>query len=231
MSVEDAEGTAGAVAEQDYEDDDMREFRHRYVDRCFFTDSLDYDVANAEELFARAPANVFARRTVVRTTFAQVEGLCAEAIDWARYYASEESAHRDDYTIAERAVLAGVAAFVNEKGEARMGTAKYPSAKANTRFALSLVGRGAEGLPPINYCDGGWGALCEGFAVRDRLMHPKKPEDIRVSDDDLVCVRRGRDWLVATIRTRDGALKNTTAVSLSGSLREHLEKKKTDETT
>jgi hypothetical protein len=225
MSEENSERAAGAVAEEDYEDDDMREFRHRHEDRRFFTDSLEYDVTNAADLFARAPDDLFVRRTIVRTTFAQVEGLCAEAIDWARYYASDRSAHRDDYSTAERAVLSGVVGAINEKGEPRMETARYPSAKANVRFALSLVGRGAEELPTINYGDGGWDALCAGFAVRDRLMHPKNPDDVGVSDDDLARVRRGRDWLVAAMTIRDLALQKTIAERLNRRLREHLEKK------
>jgi hypothetical protein len=220
-----AEGAAGAVAEVDYEDDDTRKFRYRHEDRRFFTDSLEYDVAKAEDLFARARNDLFARRTVVRTTFAQVEGLCAEAIDWARYYASDVSVHRGDYSAAERAALQGVVAVVNDKGEVRMEAAKYLPAKANVRFALSLVGRGAEEPPPINFGDGGWDALCAGFAVRDRLMHPKDPDDVGVSDDDLARVRRGRDWLVAAIAARDRALQKTIAKRLNHRLRQHLEKK------
>jgi hypothetical protein len=116
-------------------------------------------------------------------------------------------------------------AVVSDIGEARVDAAKYLSTTANVRFAPSLVGRGAEELPPINCGDGGWDALCVGFAVRDPLMHPKDPDDVGVSDDDLARVRQGRDWLVAAIAARHLALQKTIVERLSQRLREHLEKK------
>lgn len=212
--------------DEDHEDDDMREFRHRHAERRFFTDSLNNDVARAEELYAQTRDNGFVRRTLVRTIFAQIEGLCAEVIDWARYYGADDSAHRENYSVAEREVLRGVVALLNEKGEAQIEDARYPSTKANVRFALSLVGRGGEDVPVINYGDGGWEALRVGFAVRDRLMHPKHPEDVNVSDDDLARVRRGREWFADVLKARNAALQRTRAAQFAKTFSEWTEEQR-----
>ena len=74
----------------DYEETDAdREFMDRHADAKFFLEALESDVQGCEVLCAATPNDSFARRTLVRTVWAEIEGLCAAAIDWARYYADD----------------------------------------------------------------------------------------------------------------------------------------------
>jgi hypothetical protein len=192
------------------------EFHIRHENNSFLLRTLQQDVEHAEALFAATPTSDFVRRTLVRTMFSAIEGLAASAIDWAKYYATDDSALKDRYSEPERLVLNAKIAQVNEKGEAEwLPDDRYLATKRNLRFALSLVGRGAKDLPVVEYGDGGWEALLDGLKIRDRLMHPKGATDVAVTDEDLVKVRRGRAWFTENYHARDIALQRTIASELA----------------
>lgn len=200
-----------------------REFEYRMNDDGFFLRSLESDVVRAEALVTAEPKDDFARRTLVRTVFAEVEGLCASAIDWSRYYASETSVFKESYTLAERSFLATrQVAKLNQRGEAEWQPTTYPTTKQTIRFALSLVGRRAATQPAIDYGDGGWEALCKGMAVRDRLMHPQTVDHVSVSDDDLAYMRRGRTWFIDTYKAQKAAMQATIAAELGPKLKQMM---------
>ncbi len=171
-----------ASDEVDYPDrsPDEIEFENYYRENTFFLTSLEADVVNSEKLMVLREGDEFSRRTFVRTVFAEIEGLAASAIDWARYYAAENSFFKHQYTTAERVVLLGTSARLNEKGLAELEPTQKFGTKATIRFALSLVGRGATDLPRIDYSGAGWNALQKAFDLRNRLMHPKAAADLEL---------------------------------------------------
>jgi len=200
------------MADDDVDDEYDYEFAARHEDDSFFRDALRADVDRCEQLFAAAPKDAFVRRTLVRTIFAQIEGLAASAIEWARYYADDTSALKDNYALAERLVLSGRVAALDDKGVAQIAPDRNRArTTARLRFVLSLVGRGAEQLPDVDCSGPGWAALLDGLRVRDRLMHPKVAADVDVTDIDLQRARDGRAWFVATYEARDSALQATIA--------------------
>jgi hypothetical protein len=68
------------------------------------------------------------------------------------------------------------------------------------KFTLSWAAdRLAPGWEPT-FSDSGWKALREGLPVRDRLMHPKKADDLTVSDDEIDRLRDALMWFTATMR-------------------------------
>jgi hypothetical protein len=197
----------------------------RYENNSILLRSLQRYVEEAEALLTSTPVGEFGRRTLVRTMFSVIEGLAASAIDWARYYATDDSMLKDRYSEPERLVLNAKIAKVNDKGEAEwLPDDRYLATKPNLRFALSLVGRGAKDLPAVEYGDGGWQALLDGLKIRDRLMHPKRATDIVVTDEDLATVRRGRTWFTDTYRARDLALQRTIASELAPLVAEWMRK-------
>ena len=104
----------------------------------------------------------------------------------ARYYLQDLGSHRAHDTEEEFAALqAPPPTNINEKGEVSFGSRPFPKAKATIRWALSLAGRGARGLPVVDASGEGWRELQLAIKVRDRLMHPKTSDDMVVSDDEL----------------------------------------------
>jgi hypothetical protein len=59
------------------------------------------------------------------------------------------------------------------------------------RAASDLVGHDSEKL----FSDNGWNTLKKALEIRHRLTHPKKPEDLDVSDSDIFNMREGYRWL------------------------------------
>jgi hypothetical protein len=164
------------TSEDDPRSDAEIELEQKLFERRFFLDSLGKDVQKSDALIEAATSDedvAFACRTYVRTVFAEIEGMCASELDWARYYSTDDSALKDRYTEAERAVLRGALPRLSDRGEPSVEEPKH-STKGTIRFALCLVGRGAEVLSSIEYGDGGWDALMKAMRTRDRLMHPKK---------------------------------------------------------
>lgn len=200
------------MSQEEDDEEDLREFQERHANNGFLVAVLEDDVARCEALYNANPRDEFLRRTLVRTIFAEIEGLTAAAIDWARYYAHESSVHAGRYTRAEQLILRGsVTARVNDKGIAEMEREEYLDTKAAFRFALNLTGRGADPLPEIDTSRGGWGAIVSGLKVRNRLMHPKSATDVNVGPEELAEVQRGRAWFVDTYKARQAALSSTLA--------------------
>jgi hypothetical protein len=173
----------------------------------------------------------FSRRTFVRTVFAEIEGLAASAIDWARYYAAEDSFCKHMYTTAERIVLLGTSARLDGHGRPELEPTKRYETKATIRFALSLVGRGANHLPTIDYSGVGWSALQKAFDLRNRLMHPKVAADLELTDADLEAVRIGRSWFMSTYKSLEAALQRKQAAEFSEKFQEwtHRQKERGDD--
>jgi len=205
--------------EEDYDDyeesDDVKEFRALFYENGSFLATLANDVRACEGLILAANgehAMAFARRTFVRTVFAEIEGLCSSALFWARYYSGDDAheALKSQYSDEERAVLRGVVPRLDDNGVAGVEKLKY-STQRSILFALSLVGRavgrwgrGAE-PPTVNKGDGGWASLLKAIKVRDRLMHPKHRSDVLVTDEELETVRFGRKWFMWTFERRNGS--------------------------
>ena len=54
----------------------------------------------------------------------------------------------------------------------------------NIRFAFALKVRAARLAEPFNANVEWWSCLKTAIKVRDRLMHPKWPEDIHITDEE-----------------------------------------------
>lgn len=191
----------------------QREFEWRHSEDRLFVETLSEDVERALADHRQTPSDEYMRRTLVRTVFAQLEGLAASVLDWARYYSADNSDHRDRYTEAERMVLRGVVAKLDSKGVAVTESAPFAfmPTKSNFLFALSLAARGAGSPPTIDRTDGGWAALNQGLSVRDRLMHPKDADGLTVNDVELQQVLRGREWFLAQYKAASAAVQKTLA--------------------
>jgi len=53
----------------------------------------------------------------------------------------------------------------------------------------------------INFNCEGWNKLKEAQKIRNRITHPKSPEDLQVSKQDLTYVEAGLQWYQTTFET------------------------------
>jgi hypothetical protein len=115
------------------------------------------------------------------------------------------------YTPAERMVLRDLpeTAELNDKCEAHLNDGKHLTTKRAIKFALRMVGRGADSPPEVAYGVGGWDALVKSLGVRDRLMHPKVAQDLEVTDRELEQVRAARTWFITNYRGLQEAVYET----------------------
>jgi len=147
----------------------------------------DVDAAVA---FRKAKDTQFARRTLVRTLFAFIEGLTNQLSSVAAASAPTEAGI---FTFEEIAALREQSYDVNEQGEVETRAARI-ALKRRIRLAFRCYPRihGASFSP--DFGGQGWSRLQEAIRIRDRLTHPKRDADLSVSDSDLGSVDAASAW-------------------------------------
>ncbi|MGO9837444.1 MAG: hypothetical protein ACLP1X_24910 [Polyangiaceae bacterium] len=202
---EDSEGDEGPS-------DEEIEAELRWMEENYLVTSLEGDLRTCIDLLGKTKPNdtlnEFYRRTLVRTTFAIIEGLCALELDRAR--ALSVSKHcAQEYTDDERD---------------RLQDKRRKEAKETIKVALSFVGRGARDLPTINYeTSKGWAKMIDAIRIRDRLVHPKRGDDMVVLDEEIVNEARG--WFMGKFYKRKEALQNKTNEEVRQKVREVMERR------
>lgn len=80
------------------------------------------------------------------------------------------------------------------------GTVKTRRARltlfSNFRFAFAIAAKAADVDFHVDYGGDGWRALRHALPVRDRLMHPKRTADLRVTDDEVRNAMTAFVWVV-----------------------------------
>lgn len=100
----------------------------------------------------------------------------------------------EPFTISETVLLQGRSFDIKENGKVSIKPAKVPL-KANTRFTLRCLQK-AYGLAPDKIDDAtSVTHLNDITTIRSRLVHPKSPDDLRISQEDIDCTRACASWL------------------------------------
>lgn len=129
------------------------------------------------------------RRAMIRSAFALIEALV---------FAMKTIAVRRP---GPRALSLGETALAREedyelsdKGEVLERQSRLPFLK-NLRFAFHLLQKTSGGERHLDLATDGWQALQRATRVRDRLMHPKWPPDLEVTDQEVHDTLRAVVWL------------------------------------
>jgi hypothetical protein len=131
----------------------------------------------------------FARRQFVRAVFAALEGLTSKLKELClRRPAS--------YSPSERALLREEAVYLDDQGEARVA-ASHLKLGANIQFAFRMYARWCDVRFSLPTSDSEWSAFKRAIAVRNRLMHPRKLEDLTVSEAEVEAASRTAAWIAA----------------------------------
>lgn len=173
---------------------------------------LGADLEECVERHNANPESQFWRRTLVRTMFAMVEGInnLLKQTD----YSYHERSIRPVYYIYKALKLAPtspILAQVQPEWALLLMLDKSVTIKANgkcetkdaftpmvssIRFMFDMASRIYQSGFQPDYSAVGWRDLQDGISVRNRLMHPKTPESLNVTEEELGQVQRGSQWFL-----------------------------------
>jgi hypothetical protein len=131
----------------------------------------------------------FARRQFVRAMFANLEGLTSKLKQLCLRSPTS-------YSPAETALLREEAFSLDDKGDARV-SASHLNLAANIQFAFRMYARLCNIRFSLPKSESEWSDLKLATAVRNRLMHPRKLEDLTVSEADVEAASRASAWINA----------------------------------
>jgi len=154
------------------------------VDRCHKALVEAIDDGTVEEDGGIVADYQFYARQFVRAVFSYIEGITFSVKVSAAHFCMENGVN---ISAQERFFAVDVDHALDDKGEVIEQRAMLRLA-TNVRFAFMLTERahGIEKLfdPSIEW----WSCFKKSIKVRDRLMHPKMPEDIDISGDEIIAV-------------------------------------------
>jgi len=131
----------------------------------------------------------FFARQLIRAVFAYIEGITFSVKVRAAAHCIENGV---EISPQDRFFAADIDHFLDEKGQVVEQRAMLRLA-SNIRFAFSLseraYGTGRLFDPGVEW----WSCLMKSIRVRDRLTHPKMPEDVDIAGEEIVAVLKARE--------------------------------------
>ena len=151
-------------------------------------DELTRDFKRAYER-AEASQEVSERRAAVRAAFADLESVLFMMRQLAL---ARPEVHRE-FSRGELALLHEESYSLDASGEVRVrpGFARLEDALP---FTLRMLARGCPTAYSLDKSGRGWQALLSAIRIRHRVTHPKRPEDIEISADQLATVLEAWKW-------------------------------------
>lgn len=181
--------------ESDDQPESPEELRRELDPRPLFM-PLAEDADQLLEILRQNRASQFARRNYVRAVAAFVEAwinsskqLCTRAADVAI----------TRFTPAELALLRDVSFELNDKGEA-VERQRFFNFEQNFRFAFAAYAKLHGSEIKLKTDEHGWQALRQFVKVRNRLTHPRNPNDLMVTDAELKDIEKATDWFMTVTR-------------------------------
>lgn len=157
-----------------------------------FVDELGHDVTEAEKLL-RLVSSQTNRRAYTRTAFSAIEGIANNL----KLQVLDEMEPRD-LSIAELATLREEAYSINGKGEP-YAQPRFIRLEDNLAFALRMYMR-LHGLEcEIDRSGTGWQSFKNALQIRHRVTHPRRADDLMISDVEIGTVELAYGWFMQTV--------------------------------
>jgi hypothetical protein len=173
------------------------------------------DVEACTEMLKSSIDDPCLRRVYARSIFAMVEG----ATDYMKRFTHDFATNllspvrvslgilhtecpipmiRDSMDLDEIGLLRDERREVRGDGTTQLRTT-FLDFKTNIRFTISSFCRTFQlEVPPGLYEQAGWSKLIEGERIRNRITHPKTVLSIDISEDELLTLRDGGQWIYDT---------------------------------
>jgi hypothetical protein len=98
-----------------------------------------------------------------------------------------------ELSAGELALLKEEVYSVDEEGRVR-ARPQYVSTPANVRFVFNVLHRVTGRKPRVDYSRQGWSDFKAAVRIRNRIVHPKRLAEYRISSAELATVERGLGW-------------------------------------
>jgi hypothetical protein len=151
--------------------------------------AIDSGKRDGTGLLSPAPAFEFYSRQFVRAVFAYIE-----AVTFSVKVSSAATCldNEIDMTPQERYFATDTEYEINDKGNVVESIARISLAK-NIRFAIALNRRAHRITELFDASVEWWNCLKAAIKVRDRLTHPKLPDDLNISGEEIVHVMKAKN--------------------------------------
>jgi len=140
---------------------------------------LGYD-CKRHYIACKSGSNQPHRRSYVRAVFAYIEGMLHQTKEIARHFGMRDKALSQQ----ELNLLQGLTYEVNDKGKV-ISKISYMPFKNDFKFAFYTFSKSCEATFEPDLGGQGWESLEKSRKVRDRLMHPKRVEDLEITDIEI----------------------------------------------
>jgi len=168
-------------------------------DTLFESDSMLNVLKNENdfilEKISKQPKEQRWRRIFIRSLFAFIETLC--------FRLKQDALEFNKFSSAEESILNEKTYVLNNKGEveAKVLFLKTPE---NLRFSFNAFAKAVEAKFVLKVDDVGWDSFKQSLKVRHKITHPKKFNDLVISDDEFQKVISTMHWIYGqTIRLFD----------------------------
>ncbi len=172
---------------------DFNSLRRKLSDDVAFFKSHCNDSTNREIM----------RRSYVRSLFAFIEGYMYGFKQVSLKISGKTSGIK--LKPEEIIALKEIEVVVESNGELKERP-KYTPAKNSLVLAFIAISKQHEADFTLNKGDNGWRCYCDSIKIRDRLMHPKSPQDLKISDSELQIVDTAHSWFSDQLRSLEGAI-------------------------
>lgn len=139
-------------------------------------------VSDTEPTFFPDPIvlNEIERRVLVRSIFAFIEAV----VFGIKMFALDDPSSRKSLSRAEVMIAEEEEYQLDDAGNVVTRPARLRFL-SNIRFAFKVFAKVSDADFNLDVRGVGWQSLQRALKIRDRLMHPKKIEDLNVSDDEV----------------------------------------------
>jgi len=124
----------------------------------------------------------FHARHLLRAVFAYIEGVTYSVKVSAAWKCLQDGV---EITPQERYIAAEIQYSISDKGEVLERPAQIPLTR-NIRFAFTLTEKAHRIPMQFDPSVEWWSCLREAINVRNRLMHPRMPEELDISPEELI---------------------------------------------
>jgi len=125
------------------------------------------------------------RRAYVRAVFAFMEGV----IHWQKMSTLNLGILFGKVTLHELVVLEGINLKINDKGDVE-SYSDFPKFLNNIKFAFKIYSKSIDSDFELSLGGVGWQSVQKAVKIRDRLMHPKEPSQLIVTNEEAVILKK-----------------------------------------
>lgn len=167
----------------------------------------ELDEANALIAFNDTPFN---RRTYVRTCFAVLEGV----VSWVKS-STLMIMDEDEAPTSHLSMLKEETYTVDSRGKVQTQQ-KFIPIDANLRFAITMYAKTLKTEQELDCSTQEWQHFKTALRVRNRIVHPKKIDDLEVTDEELGATMKSSLWILHRVMeiTEVGLMKNTQTLNV-----------------